>query len=381
MELVLDSLEVQQYRAFQNLRVEELGRVNLFVGKNNVGKSSLLEALWIYAHQGNPFVLLNILEGRDEGWTLSRAPSYPDRRDTVQDRVLDIKYLFHGRRDIREQLRPIVIGPANRREEAISIAVRWYTQTDEEAGEASLRQLRLDIGDEASSLAGSIPFIVIERGSDNSQLYRLDQIFDRDFRLRRLRRNEPEGISSQLITASGLSAAEVAQLWDGIALTSLEEEVVKALHIIAPDVSRLSFVGTPERIHTRFPVVKISTLDEPIPLRSMGEGMTRILGLVLTLVNARDGLLLIDEIESGLHYTAQPDIWRLVFLLAHRLNVQVFATTHSWDCIQAFQMAAAQDNNEEAMLIRLEENDGEIRSTVFNEKRLGIATREQIEVR
>src|SRR5262249_57748030 len=111
------------------------------------------------------------------------------------------------------------------------------------------------------------------------------------------------------------------------------------------------------------------------------EGMDRLLGIALALVNAKDGILLIDEIESGLHYSVQPDVWRLVFATVQRLNVQVFATTHSWDCIAAFQQAAEENKDEEGLLIRLENKKGKIVATEFDERRLGIATREEIEVR
>ena len=109
--------------------------------------------------------------------------------------------------------------------------------------------------------------------------------------------------------------------------------------------------------------------------------MLRAPGISLALVNARNGILLIDEFENGLYYTVQPDIWRLIFQVARRLNIQVFATTHSWDCIEAFQLAAKEEHQEEGYLIRLEYIQDKVTATVFDESKLGIATREHIEVR
>jgi AAA15 family ATPase/GTPase len=100
----------------------------------------------------------------------------------------------------------------------------------------------------------------------------------------------------------------------------------------------------------------------------------------LALVYAKDGVLLIDEIENGLHYSVLPDVWKLIFAVANRLNVQVFATTHNWDCIEAFQQASEADPNEEAMLIRLN-GTGDTPPTLFDERKLKIATRSDIEVR
>ena len=65
-ELLLDSLEIKGYRCFEHLTIEKLGRVNLIVGKNNVGKTALLEALWIYANDGAENLMFEILRERNE---------------------------------------------------------------------------------------------------------------------------------------------------------------------------------------------------------------------------------------------------------------------------------------------------------------------------
>ncbi len=110
--------------------------------------------------------------------------------------------------------------------------------------------------------------------------------------------------------------------------------------------------------------------------------MNRLFGITLALVNSGDGVLVLDEIENGLHYSVLPEVWRFIFQVARRLNVQVFATTHSWDCIEAFQMAAAEDEQEEGVLVRLRQNSkGDVEAIVFDERRLAIITRDQIEVR
>ena len=109
--------------------------------------------------------------------------------------------------------------------------------------------------------------------------------------------------------------------------------------------------------------------------------MNRMLGLILALVNAKDGMLLIDEVDTGLHYSVLPDLWKLIFEVAHRLNVQVFATTHSKDCLEAFELAASDNEEEEGVLIRLESRKAGITAVTFDERKLAIVTREQIEVR
>jgi len=95
--LLLQNLEIKNFRALQHLTIERLGRVNLVVGKNNVGKSSLLEALWLYAEKGAPSTIWDILERRKEGGsTLST-----DVEDSVK-RPQYIRHLFHQRDEVRQ---------------------------------------------------------------------------------------------------------------------------------------------------------------------------------------------------------------------------------------------------------------------------------------
>src|SRR5437588_761087 len=88
-KLLLDSLEVRGFRGFRDLRIERLGRVNLIVGKNGIGKSSLLEALRLYADRGFPGVLEELLEARDENRT-----SVSRRRTGRNESLLAARYIF-----------------------------------------------------------------------------------------------------------------------------------------------------------------------------------------------------------------------------------------------------------------------------------------------
>ncbi len=146
--------------------------------------------------------------------------------------------------------------------------------------------------------------------------------------------------------------------------------------MIAPEVQHLSFVNHPERADSRLPKVSVavsSEKSEVIPLRSMGEGMLRLLGLVLAIVNAKDGLLLIDEFSNGIHHLVQVEVWRIIFDLASRLNVQVFATTHSRDTVEAFQRAGYENKEVEGFLLSLRNKQGkpgEVVALLFDEEDL-----------
>lgn len=372
--LILDSLEIKNFRTFDYLQISQLGRVNLFVGKNNVGKSSLLEALWLYARRGAPSIIWRILEARNES---RRSRHYFVESLENENRLAALRYLFHGRKDVKEQKEPITIGPIDVLERQLIISMAL------EGGQ----QLSLFHGDEPLSddFSSNVHLSITYKKDEIN--YVVDQAGRQYNMTNILSQPSTSGDQCVFVPANGLGFSEIGRLWDSIALTDQEQNVIAALRIIAPDVERASLVGSLERSsdailsQQRIPIVKVTAFDEPVPLRSLGEGMNRMFGIALAMANAENGILLIDEIESGLHYSIQSDMWRLVFALAHQLNVQVFATTHSWDCITAFQEAAREDVHEEGLLIRLERRNDDVHATLFDEEELAIATREQIEVR
>ncbi|MDQ2903107.1 MAG: AAA family ATPase [Ktedonobacteraceae bacterium] len=366
--LILNSLEIRNFRAFEHLQIERLGRVNLIVGKNNVGKTSLLEAIQLYASRGAPLLIWEILGRREEG-----RLRYSDHRVNIEELLTALKYLFYGRREVMSYFDPIQVGSMNLSETALSLSVGMYTRQVDEEGKRQWRLLQPEEYDLADSPA---PRLTVQIDGKVSISYQLDNTLSP-----RLLTSEIKEINSVFSVANGLTKRQISELWDNIALTNLEKDVLEALRIIAPGVEGINLVSDTPVSRDRIPIVKIRSINEPLPLRSLGDGMQRVLGIVLALVNARDGILLIDEFENGIHYSAQPDLWHLIFRVANHLNVQVFVTTHSWDCVEAFQQATQENTQNEGLLIRLENKKGKLVATTFDEERLAVITREQIEVR
>ena len=366
-KLVLDSLEIKNFRAFKHLRIENLGRVNLIVGKNNVGKSSLLEALRVHALRGEPFTISMILGERDEialEETEARLSGV-----NAHDFALAINNLFYERRDTRKPHDAIVVGSAHDIENTVLLDVVWpVLRVNSDNGvDNSIHNLS-----QTPELSGTF-------GTRAPFSFPLDRYYQWGSFAETV--ETLSRFNLFYIGTAGLRPAISALLWDGIALSDLEQDVLAALRIIAPQVDAVSLIRNSGASGVRIPIVRLVGTSQRIPLRSMGEGMNRMFGIALALVNAKDGMLLIDEVDTGLHYSVLPDLWRLIFEVAHRLNVQVFATTHSKDCLDAFQYAADENTEEEGVLIRLENRKAGVGAVTFDEEELAIVTRERIEVR
>jgi predicted ATPase len=362
--LPLTSLAVEGYRAIRELRIAKLGQVNLFVGKNNVGKTSLLEAIRLYVSRNAPTVLSQLFAEKS-----SRSYAFRNSRVTseaINAIAAEAEAFFYGSFS-HNPLSSIRIGPAGMRRDVLEITLPWADTIQTNGGS---EKLRTDF-----FVAPESPVLKIRQGNE-------EVMIPFDLLLRRIplwpSRNRTK---AQMIPATGWPTQQIARLWDAVADRGMAPAVERALRSIQPDLERIYLIGE-SGLPGRSVRLGVSGIARPIPLNSIGDGINRVFGIALALVQAQDGVLLIDEVENGLHYTLQEEVWRAILLLAKDLRVQVFATTHSWDCIQAFAAASNDSPEVDGMLHRLErKRDDSLRTVDLNEADLAVVTRQHIEVR
>ena len=350
--LLLDSLEIKGYRCFEHLVVEKLGRVNLIVGKNSVGKTALLEALGAYAHRGYHRILLELLYGREE------MPLFFDENKQLmfpKDCVSGFSNLFIGY-------------PQLNFDSNVSLSIGSFLSKRNKLKIYTIRTPNEGLVLVCELLRGDEMVLQTERFSFDDGRISFDT-------------KMPPPMESRFINSGGVPNPILAALWDEIQLTEGQTKAVQALQIINSSIENVGFVAFPKDGKERIPVAVAKNLPQRKPLRSFGEGMHRLLGIALSLANCQNGFLFIDEIENGLHYSIQPNVWRMIFQTARELNVQVFATTHSADCVRAFQQAAEEDEQDEGILIRLVRQNERIKALVFDEEALGTVVEDNIEVR
>jgi len=362
---LFDNLEIRQFRAFDYLKIDQLGHLNLFLGKNNVGKSTLLEALWLFAGVGSPERIQTILEGRDEPRELRHGNSSEPA----------VWSLFHGHPPLEHISSSIQIGRVGAPDSALTLSIVWLTDSKKKGGLIEVSSPTDDA--DAEDL---IPALSIKYGSVR-RLLRLDETFS-DLRRRWLlqsRSNKDLAIPCTFVGPIGLDELSLQSLWEKIALTDSKKDVIDAMRIIAPETD--DFALLPSGSMAPSIRVRVNTEAEPIPLKTMGDGMNRLFGLGLALVCSKDGILLVDEIENGIHWSVLPDVWKFVLKVAKRLNVQVFATTHSNDCLKAFHYSTKKNQSVDGIAARIENKDGEFTVEIFDESRLSVIVNEGIEIR
>jgi AAA domain, putative AbiEii toxin, Type IV TA system len=394
---VLRDFKVNGFRTFSYLELPRLGRVNLIVGKNNVGKTMLLEALRLYASQGNPLALRNLLLERDEILT-NFTPSETDEGDLY----LKIASLFN--RDAMGKTRNSfsfgTIKEGGRTLEVRLVPVRRIRRERE-----AIYSYAYEVADPKnidSDLELTLGLLVSEDGNEKLYPY---QLFNSEPGRRYMMPRLTDALNWPVfVSARGAHSRDIARWWDVVALKESEERVYECMRIIAP-VERINFIENPFRRSDRIAMVRLKGQSDPLPLKSFGDGMGRLFQIALAMEYARSNkmhphgtlvqqrlpldqedvvsetMLLIDEIENGIHYTAHSELWKFVVGASKLYDVQVFATSHSWDCINGLRWALEKKVGDDVKLIRLEQHGERNKAVVFDQHELPIITQDDIEVR
>jgi len=354
---MLKTLRIENFRCFPAFELQKLGQLNLLVGENNSGKTSILEAIQLLAFEFNLESLAEIMISRGE------YISYNERRDLFE---LDFRHLFHGHKiDVGSKFS---ISSDNNHD-----GIRIIVSID--------HMKKMDLLDE---LQDRLAIHWVKQGNKNTDADISIQLSARlGFELSLLRNvHKKSKERTQFVTSSSLTTNKMVELFDQVVLTPEEDTVMEALQTIEPSIKRIASVKSENYYagsHSGFIVGLVN--GERIPIGNMGDGIWRMLGLTLAIVSTRNGILLVDEIDTGLHFTAMSKMWKLIWETAKRLNVQVFATTHSSDCWKSLTEIASMENpSKEGITIQRIERD-KPSSVVFTERQIVIAAEREIEVR
>jgi len=347
-------LTLENFRAFQNLHLTGLGRVNLLVGANNSGKTSVLEAIAFLATDGDPTMLFATLSRRGE--TTSFDPEN-------QSLAVDVRHLFFGRKlDDSGSLR---LGAVRSSGEPVEFRLSTPRVPDE-ALSAWREAVKIGRRSRRGPGRGEAPVIDLDRSERIPRFLTiavpgvppvnvpllLNHGLTAFNAATPIEQNRP----MVLLPTAGVADDELAGRFDKIAATAEEDRVVAALQEIEPGITRLRTVQVGSLGTDRGFIVAMEGTSEPVPLGSLGDGVHRLLAIALSLVTARGGYVLVDEIDTGLHHTVMRKMWKLIFETAKRLDVTVFATTHSYDCVHALSAIAPPPDRAcgEVSLIRVE---------------------------
>jgi hypothetical protein len=341
---MLTSFAVRNFRCFRDLKLDGLDRINLIGGRNDVGKTALLEAVHVHCLPDHPeqWVEIHKLRG-------------------VEDPLRSIEQLaswlfFQGRNDC-----PI---------EATSCdAVDMERSTHFHLVDAATSR-EMFPGVEESIARGfaspefvgsEVPRLIVRYRAGEKQW---DSVAARTRFGHAFIGARVSAMIPTVFLGSRTSEPERDIMHFGeLELAKRLHEVIPSLQIIEPKLRRLSlvpFAGGTE-IHG-----DLEGMSRLVPLPLIGEGMRRLLSIVLAIANVPGGIVLIDEIENGLHYSVLSKVWEALADAARRNDVQVFASTHSWECLRAAHEVFSQEEPYGFRYYRLDREDTEVTCVAYD---------------
>ena len=374
---MLQNLEIRNFRLFDHLRMERLGQINLVGGRNNSGKTTLLEALFLLCGMANPELLLRIntfrgFRGLNELVTPTAIP------ETI---LKPLFYQFDSNQIIK----------INGQHDSLDYIELKVTVERQNTVALSLKNPQADPSAVDQRDPIQIPSSTLVANRENAEFndLRLDYVYGshRSGETRSEGRLHVANNGIQMATPSNenpflaifVSSRGGNSIEDATRLGDLRRRkqgnlLVDALKIMEPRLQALE-----ENSVAGYPMIWGDIgLSELVSLSMMGEGMTRIARILLAISTAAGGVVMVDEVENGIHYSVLQKVWSAIAAAAERAQVQVFATTHSFECMAAAHKALG----DKLMIHRIEQDKkGENHCVTLEAEGIAAAVRHGFEVR
>jgi len=356
---MLNSLQIDGFRAFRRYTVGDLGRVNLFVGRNNSGKTTILEAAEMLLAADSVAAVL--------GSPVRRGEMYVPAHQDSPGQFADVSHLFYG-----HTFEP---GQTFRISGSESGNEFWLTCKVDKISDSRTKERFETLG-----LIDS--WLDIEHSRNNGRSQHIQMMPSGAVPLDEARQRRPK-TGPEERPVSWVRDEALGEFWGDIALTDEEVRVTESLRILEPRIERIAFVPAKSGYSPSLGGIylRLHGVEDRLPLGTLGDGIRHILTLSVAMSRSRRGFVMIDEIDTGLHHSVMSDMWRVLIETAERLDVQVFATTHSLDCVRSLAWLA-HTHPDLCMGVRMHRVDSKQPQTVvYRPDEISVAAEQHVEMR
>ena len=358
---MLKSVHIQNFRCFRRLDINSLARVNLIAGKNSVGKTAALEAIFLLIGAENLELILRISKFRGIGELKGDAGS-----------ILELLWspLFYQLQVDRKI--KIRAGLNRGKERKVELALV----------SADSGTLTLGNDSEQSTLRSGISASqILEQkftDSHNNQTKFEMKFVDGQLKIQPVSSKLP--FPGYFLSARrSPSQGEVANLFGRLVKSKQVQdlELVNILKLVEPRLLQLDVIPSAGSSMIYGDI----GLDQMLPISLMGDGMERVIGIVLRIANASGGIVLIDEVENGIHHSILSNFWQVIDKAARDFDTQVIATTHGYECIREAHKAFSASDSYDFLFHRLDRIGDRVESATYDQEALEAAIKAEFEVR
>ncbi|MCB4762824.1 MAG: AAA family ATPase, partial [Sulfurovum sp.] len=289
-EHFIKNIKIKNFKCFKEFKAEGFGRVNLIGGKNNVGKTAFMEALF-----------LNTAINKYLGSLTGALTSIEVHRD------YSILNSDGGKEFILSCIKKYLNLSLSSNINAISIAYN--------------KKLEIKLNEEMYTNKDLTPFLI-----------------DMDITY-----------SSGFISASYIKDSQLRSLFDGVKKSRKKDKINKFIEMFDNNIEEYEIIDDT-------PTCFSKSQKNWNNLSEYGQGLKRYIAYVCGIWAQQKKYILIDEIENGIHYSNLDQLWEVILKTSKDANCQVFATTHSKECIESYARVAKRLKDEEIRFIELGRN-------------------------
>lgn len=355
---MIKELSIKNFKILRDLYIPKISPITLISGKNNVGKSTVLEAIFFsnsYA-QSDTFFKLNMIRGAQASTMSELWKSYFNIA-TIEKNICIKKVEDYSTK-------------------TLSVSLKSGKQADKQVSEIlpvndTLKLSNNNVPDQYLSISATdgteednIAFYIGFNGN-----LQTDDLNQQNNQVRN------STFTQYLGARTGYGGSNLAELYGKIDLEGKGNIVIKALKLFDPSITDVKTI-----IQNGIAKLYVTLEnDQKFPVDYMGDGINKLMGICISILANPNAIFLIDEIENGFHYTMHKKIWEMIISAANEVNTQVIATTHSYECIQGASDAIGTDDR--FSYVRLDQIDEQIVAKCMSAEQLKLALDSEMEVR
>ncbi|MBQ1192317.1 MAG: AAA family ATPase [Bacteroidales bacterium] len=339
-------IEIKRFRGIKDAVIGDFKRVNLFFGRNNCGKSSLLDALFLATGLSNPLLPINVNVMRGYNKT----------------RLKDLELNFYN----LDSAQPIHICVENKEKRNIEISLFENNKRD-----VSFDTNTIDIHSNVIEGEYGLKF----NFEINDESFESELRFDLSTTTNTIDfpKKYVESLRCIYLTPKYDFNTSIQGL-ENILKNKDEDFIIEGLRFIEPRVK--DFIFTEEGIFVDIGI------EKRIPINMMGDGVRKIVALLTVIYDCKDGIVLIDEISNGFHYSVMSNLWNVIIKAAIKNNTQLFITTHDYDSIKGLRDTALNIYDENVATFKLlRTSDDELKALHYSLESVDYSINQEIEIR
>lgn len=352
---MVESIFLENFKCFQKLNLQNFAPITLISGKNNVGKTSLLDAIYYANKIHNPNTLLDLHITR--GVPLNKLSPETLWGDFIYNRDLNVECKI---KEVLNNHELIIQSITQKKNNSASIQIKPLEQDSYSLNFPSLVS-KISYEQKEGTVITSIV-------GDNS----INQNHQGDL-------NIFNSINVIYLDTHSNHNSNIIEYFGKIDIAGDSNKIVEVLKMIEPPIKELSVVvlGGINQIFA-------STDNSPkkIPLKSMGDGLNRLMEMIITIIANPNSIILIDEIENGFHYSIHKNLWKVISKAVEISNSQLIATTHSYEFISSAVSAINENKMEKDFsYIRIDKEENNYIPKYYDAELLQATVENKVEVR